>query len=102
MAKKLMSESVSQLLYSSDNCELQFRLRLWMRIQVLYQAVLTRHSLSRQCQTHLREERRERQKQRRKHRNGKERKYGRKGVVEDRITQKERIQTNKPQERKKK
>lgn len=31
LAKKLMSESVSQLLYSSDNCELQFRLRLWMR-----------------------------------------------------------------------
>ncbi len=31
LAKTLMSESVSQLLYSSDNCELQFRLRLWMR-----------------------------------------------------------------------
>lgn len=26
-----MRESVSQLLYSSNNCELQFRLRLWMR-----------------------------------------------------------------------
>ena len=31
LAKKLMSESVSQLLYSSDSCELQFRLRLWIR-----------------------------------------------------------------------
>lgn len=31
LAKKLMSESVSQLLNRSDSCELQFRLRLWMR-----------------------------------------------------------------------
>lgn len=31
LAKKLMRESVSQLLNISDNCELQFRLRLWMR-----------------------------------------------------------------------